>query len=231
MNASTPDSEANKHAWDTLYRKTAGSVWGSEPIPFVREFLDELSSEIDALVPILDAASGDGRHLPVLLETAGAVHSCDASAAAIEKQGQHHNGAVLKTRCDLAETPYEDGQFQFISLIDTIETLPDPEPALREMHRILRPGGKLLCNIPGEEDEISSEEMNPLQPDSAPAGYLYQDTYFYRFYSESDALALVERCGFGVVRNEIRHWRERAHPGFRDYDHDHTSRVLLLVRP
>lgn len=230
MTPSTPDPEANKVAWDTLYRVTTGSVWGNEPIPFVEEFLSPLHPEIGSDTPLLDAASGDGRHLPVLLKTEGAIHSCDASAAALEKQAQHFNGAVQRTRCDLASTPFEDAFFQFISLIDTIETLPDPEPGLKELHRILKPGGKLLCNIPGEEDDISAVEMDPLRPDEEPQAYLYQGTYFYRFYPEEDAIALVEGCGFRVLKNEIRHWQEQPHPGFRDYSHDHTSRVFLLTR-
>ena len=231
MTSTAPDSEANKRAWDTLYRETNGSVWGKDPIPFVEEILASLHGEIGAGDPVLDAASGDGRHLPLLRQTRGMVHSCDASEAALEKQCQPDTADdVRRSRCDLSATPYEDGHFQFISLIDTIETLPEPEPALREMHRILRPGGKLLCNIPDEEDEIAADAMDPLSADEEVPAYLYQGAYYYRFYPEGEALDLVRACGFEIVRNEIHHWREEPHPGFREYAHDHTSRVLLLIR-
>ncbi len=229
MTTSSGNTNANQRAWDELYRLTEGSVWGPDPIPFVAEFLGPLATELTAGSRLLDAAAGEGRHLPVLLGVPGSVHACDASPHALEKIASF-NGEVQRHRCELAATPFADDFFDFISLIDTIETLPAPEVDLREMCRILRPGGRLLCNIPGREDGISGIGMEPAS-DGEPASFLYQGTYYYRFYEEWEALALVAGAGFEVVRNEIRHWREEAHPGFREYPHQHTSRVLLLRKP
>lgn len=223
------DDEQNKQAWDDLYRDTRGSVWGSEPIPFVEEFLSDLAPEFAEKSTLLDAAAGEGRHVPCLLRSRGVVYACDASAHATEKLTKL-NGSVHRTQCDLNDTPFDDNFFDFISLIDTIETLPNPEPSLTELFRVLKPGGKLLCNIPGKDDEISGESMRPDKTEG-PASYLYQGTYFYRFYEEPEALELVARCGFEVLRNELRHWEEGPHPGFREYRHEHTSRVFLLVKP
>lgn len=224
------DTKANQQAWDELYRDTPGSVWGSRPVPFVSEFLEDIGPELSIESRFLDAAAGDGRHVPVLLERGGIVHACDSSPYALEKIARGYD-KVQRHRCDLARTDFEDGYFDFISLIDTIETLPDPEESLREMYRILKPGGLLLCNIPGKEDDISDVAMHPVAPDTASAAYLYRGTYYFRFYEESEAVALVGGCGFVVLRNEIRHWQEEAHPGFREYPHEHTSRVLLIRKP
>lgn len=224
------DTKANQQAWDELYRDTPGSVWGSRPVPFVAEFLGDIGAELSTDSRLLDAAAGDGRHVPVLLERGGIVHVCDSSPHALEKIARL-NREVQRHQCDLARTNFADGFFDFISLIDTIETLPDPGDSLREMHRILKPGGFLLCNIPGKEDDISDVAMNPVASDEASAAYLYRGTYFFRFYDETEAIALVEGCGFLVRRNEIRHWQEEAHPGFREYPHEHTSRVLLVRKP
>ncbi|MCB1061592.1 MAG: class I SAM-dependent methyltransferase [Verrucomicrobiae bacterium] len=230
MTESTGDTNANKRAWDELYRDTPGSVWGSQPIPFVAEFLADIESDLSSESRLLDAAAGEGRHVPVLLRSPGIVFACDASSHALEKIAQF-NGSVQRHQCDLAETPFADDFFDFISLIDTIETLPNPDVSLDEMHRILKPGGLLLCNIPGKEDNIAEVAMQPVGANEAAASYLYQGTYFYRFYEETEALSLVKSCGFEVQRNEIRHWEEEAHPGFREYAHEHTSRVLLLRKP
>ena len=220
------DPTENKQAWDALYRKTEGSVWGSAPIPFVETFVAALAGEFTEDSRLLDAAAGDGRHVPVLLGVPGQIHVCDASPHALEKLARF-NGKVEQRRCDLADTGFEDDFFDFISLIDTIETLPDPRECLTELCRIVKPGGKLLCNIPGKDDDISDVSMDPLHVNGDDS-YLYQGTYYYRFFMEQEALDLVAGCGFELLRNEISHWREKAHPGFRDYAHEHTSRVLLL---
>ena len=219
-------STRNKSAWNALYRDTDGSVWGTTPVPFVEEFLDTLRSELNDSSLLLDAAAGDGRHVPILLAMPGTVYACDSSEHALEKI-LPGNPDVQRVFCDLASTPFGNDTFDFISIVDTIETLPSPDSILVELHRILKPGGRLLCNIPGTEDGIASVAMEPVQ-ESGGESYLYRDTYFYRFYGELEALEMLTRCGFEVLRNDMRSWEEAAHPGFRDYRHGHTSRVFLL---
>lgn len=223
-------SEQNKQAWDSLYGETEGEVWGKNPIPFVREFIDGPGIALEDGSNLLDAAAGEGRHLPLLLKLPGRVHATDASSNALSKMAAVVPGEYEQVLCDLERMPFEDGFFDLALLIDTVETLPNVDEVLGEICRVLKPGGRLLCNIPGKEDGISSEDMEETVSTGSEPSYLYQGVYYYRFYTQSEALELVRRNGFEVVRNEVRTWTEDAHPAFRDHEHSHTSRIFLLEK-
>jgi SAM-dependent methyltransferase len=50
--------------------------------------------------------------------------------------------------CDLAQIPVEDGRFDRIVFNQVMEHLPDPLPVLRELQRVLKPGGRMICTCP-----------------------------------------------------------------------------------
>lgn len=49
---------------------------------------------------------------------------------------------------DLSETDYEDNYFDAIVCSEVLEHIPARERAVRELHRILKPGGTLLISMP-----------------------------------------------------------------------------------
>jgi ubiquinone/menaquinone biosynthesis C-methylase UbiE len=51
---------------------------------------------------------------------------------------------VVPTRGDAQTLPYTDGQFDSAYLVATLGEVPDQERALRELHRVLKPGGRLV---------------------------------------------------------------------------------------
>jgi len=60
-----------------------------------------------------------------------------------------HGAKHLDKSCDLTGSiPYGESEFDTIILSDVLEHLPEPMTCWREMHRLLRPGGKLLLNVP-----------------------------------------------------------------------------------
>ena len=48
----------------------------------------------------------------------------------------------------MTSVPLPDGSASVVCLLDVIEHLSDPQPALREAHRLLAPGGRLLVTVP-----------------------------------------------------------------------------------
>lgn len=46
------------------------------------------------------------------------------------------------------ELPYGDCTFDLVCLFDTIEHIPDDEQALREVRRVLKPGGSVFVSVP-----------------------------------------------------------------------------------
>jgi SAM-dependent methyltransferase len=221
-----PLAAANQQAWDRLYGMTADLVWGEQPIGFLEEFTPHLMPHRDSAARVLDAATGEGRNLPTLLRLGAEVYACDGSAHAIEKIPARIREQVRARVCDLYELPYPDECFDAILATDVIETLPEPLLALREMQRVLKQGGRLLCNIPGFEDGIAGIDMTPLGADR----FLFRNRYFYQFLDEERARDLLARSDFVVLKSELRQWSEAAHPEFRSHDHVHTSRVFLAEK-
>ena len=51
---------------------------------------------------------------------------------------------LVATRGDATALPYDDDSFDAVVLITVLGEIPDQEAALREIARVLRPGGRLV---------------------------------------------------------------------------------------
>lgn len=224
--AETQLSQSNQRAWDALYRSTSKSIWGTAPAPFLVHFAADLFALLRPGARLLDAGCGEGRNLSWLDLMPGTVVGCDASQGGLDKAKEVAPRGVELHCCELEVLPFADADFDLALLCDTLETLPAVDAVLHELHRVLKPGGWLLCNVPDDDDGIAGIDMQPLNDD----GFLYQERYFYRFWDEASARRLFHSVGFRVQRNQVCSWEEASHPGFRDGVHEHTSRVFLLQR-
>jgi len=219
-------SSKNKNQWDRLYGDTNNLVWGDTPVGFIKEFAGDMSVNLTEQSMLLDAACGEGRNIPAIKEMPGRLTVCDYSKHALQKMPAHLKEKVLRIRCDLSELPFMEESFDLVIAVDIIETLPEPEPAIHEIYRVLKEGALFLCNIPGMEDTISEKDMTPLGKDE----YLYQDKYFFRFVTEEAATALLKKCGFEIIKSKDCEWWEKDHEGFRDGEHMHRSHVFLAKK-
>ena len=98
---------------------------------------------------ILDAGCGNGRYSRFLLRHADsdALHHRlrpVAEHAAIGPAGDSPANRVTFAVADLTRLPYADGLFDAAVCGWVLEHLPDPRLGLRELARVLAPGGKLL---------------------------------------------------------------------------------------
>jgi SAM-dependent methyltransferase len=86
---------------------------------------------------------------------------------------------------DAASLPWEDGRFSVVTSLFSVEFHPDPGRSLREMHRVLRPGGRAVISLGWKVADAS------LSGTRDPSGY-------WR-WSAADARQLMEEAGFGDV--------------------------------
>src|ERR1700722_141470 len=97
---------------------------------------------------ILDAACGNGRYSRFLLRHADAdakLTTFDLSAKMLERaRTRLKSGRVTHAVADLTRLPYADGTFDAVVCGWVLEHLPDPTLGLRELSRVLAPGGELL---------------------------------------------------------------------------------------
>lgn len=64
-------------------------------------------------------------------------------------QNTIHTNPFLDIQCDLNQPlPFDNSQFDTIILSDVLEHISQPNSLWSEMHRILRPGGKIILNVP-----------------------------------------------------------------------------------
>jgi SAM-dependent methyltransferase len=97
---------------------------------------------------ILDAACGNGRYSRFLLRHAdpdAVLTSFDLSPRMLHRaRARLKNERVSQAVADLTRLPYADASFDAVVCGWVLEHLPDPRPGLKELARVLQPGGKLL---------------------------------------------------------------------------------------
>jgi SAM-dependent methyltransferase len=89
-----------------------------------------------------------------------------------EAIGYCRERGLTEVRLGSAETlPFQDGSFDLVTALDVVEHLDDDEAALREMRRVLRPGGNLLLTVPahpflwGDQDEVNQHRRRYVAPE------------------------------------------------------------------
>jgi SAM-dependent methyltransferase len=109
-----------------------------------RVFLDRFAAAAGAATPadgrVLDAGAGNGlyRH-----------HFDHAEYEAADFEavpGKEYSGNHYV--CDLAAIPVENDRFDIVLFSQTLEHLPQPGPVLDELHRVLKPGGRVFASAP-----------------------------------------------------------------------------------
>jgi ubiquinone/menaquinone biosynthesis C-methylase UbiE len=89
------------------------------------------------------------------------------------------------TRGDATELPYEDSSFDAAFLVTVLGEIPEQDPALRELARVLRPGGRLVVGeLFGDPHMVT---LGSLRPRAEAAGFAFERrlgsplAYFARF--------------------------------------------------
>ena len=94
---------------------------------------------------ILDLGCGTGI-LSRELADAGQLTSLDYATDAFPFC--RRRGLTRLVRADGHTLPFSDGAFEVVLAIDTLEHLHDDRAAMREMRRVLQPGGHAIVNVP-----------------------------------------------------------------------------------
>jgi ubiquinone/menaquinone biosynthesis C-methylase UbiE len=92
---------------------------------------------------------------------------------------------ITPAQADATALPYDDGSFDAAFLITTLGEIPDQDAALRELARVLKPGGRLVVGeLLGDPHYV---RLAPMRLRAAAAGLAYERRvgnalgYFVRF--------------------------------------------------
>ncbi|MGI8802054.1 MAG: class I SAM-dependent methyltransferase [Solirubrobacteraceae bacterium] len=99
---------------------------------------------------VLEVGPGSGVYLPVLSELAGTVVASDIEPAFLDRARElaASRSNVEVVLDDIVASDLPSASFDLVLCSEVIEHIPDPAAALASMHRILRPGGRLLLSTP-----------------------------------------------------------------------------------
>jgi ubiquinone/menaquinone biosynthesis C-methylase UbiE len=182
-----------------IYDADPGHEDGSSPwYRLVREYLGSVAG-----LRILEVACGRGGFVGELARAGAHVTGCDFSSAALRAASTKNCAANGQPRAaliqgDAQNLPFADNSFDLVISCETIEHLPEVESAIRGMHRVTRPGGKLFLTTPNYANfmglyEVYSRVRHPSRKDDQP---------FDRRQWFPQVLGWVRRAGWRVLRTD-----------------------------
>jgi SAM-dependent methyltransferase len=96
---------------------------------------------------------------------------------------------------DLTRMPFPDDDFDLVICSHVLEHVPDDAAAMREILRILRPGGRALLLTPYAQDGKGTDE-DPTVEDPSERNRRFGQWDHVRIYDREDFLARMRRAGF-----------------------------------
>ncbi|HUA73589.1 MAG TPA: class I SAM-dependent methyltransferase [Solirubrobacteraceae bacterium] len=137
---------------------------------------------LPARARILDAGCGSGRNM-VEFARHGAVTGVELSETSVCLARKRGAGEVVAG--SVLEMPFEPDSFDFAASLDVIEHLEDDLGALRELRRVVAPGGALLVTVPAYQWLWSGhDEVN----------------HHFRRYTRRSLQRVAEQAGWQQVR-------------------------------
>lgn len=172
---------------------------------------------------ILDVAAGTGGSTAALAESGAEVIACDLSEGMIDV-GRRRHPDIEFVQGDATDLPFESASFDAVTISFGLRNVDDTEKALREMARVVKPGGRLvIC-------EFSRPSWKPFR-------------VAYGFYLEQVIMRIAsvfssDDEAYEYLIESIQEWPDQEHLGKliarSGWDHvqyrNYTGGILALHR-
>jgi len=152
--------QMEQHTYSIMYQIEGQHWWFAGRRLIIKSFLERISANFSADRPhILDVGCGTGANLELLGEF-GDAEGVDVSTDALAFCRQRGLERVREGEAE--KLPYDNSSFDLATGLDVVEHLDDDLAGLREMHRVLKPDGRILVFVPafmflwGVQDDISN---------------------------------------------------------------------------
>ncbi|MEU7831138.1 MULTISPECIES: methyltransferase domain-containing protein [unclassified Nonomuraea] len=179
-------------------------------------------------VRVLDLGCGGGRHAFEVLRRGADVVAFDmdqseldsvaAMFVAMDKAGEVPPGAGGETVQGTAlDMPFEEGSFDRVIAAEVLEHIPDDMAAMREIFRVLKPGGTAAITVPSFLPERICWALDE-DYHTAPGGHV-------RIYTLAELSAKLKSTGFDIGPHHHAHglhapyWWIKCAVGVNNDDH------------
>jgi 2-polyprenyl-3-methyl-5-hydroxy-6-metoxy-1,4-benzoquinol methylase len=157
---------------------------------------------------VLDAGCGAGRHVCEAFRIRGVdvvgidlkwEDLCKTATTLYLMHAQNGGGqgSCLISQADVARLPFKDGAFNAVICSEVLEHIPDSRTAVRELVRVLKPGGKLVISVPRYLPERICWALSKAYH-SEPGGHI-------RIYRRKELKALLEAAGVACRAIRYKH--------------------------
>jgi 2-polyprenyl-3-methyl-5-hydroxy-6-metoxy-1,4-benzoquinol methylase len=187
------ESDSLKHqyaqAGETTY--VAGSESAAD---YIVERVDHMTATAGTPGKVLDIGAAQGAFLKACRDRGWETTGIELSPEGRDYAKTHHG-------MEFDSVPLEDlrlpaGSFDAVHMNHVLEHLVDPRGTLREIHRVLRPGGQFIVEVPNEIDDlfvqICSAIGRPPKPYPVPSPHIYH-------FNAPSLKRVLENAGFSVT--------------------------------
>jgi SAM-dependent methyltransferase len=151
--------EMERHTYSIMYEVEGSHWWFVGRRRIISSFIEKICRDMGKARPrILDVGCGTGANLEMLAQY-GEAEGVDVSQEALAFCRER---GLRNVRQGAAERlPYDDESFDLVTALDVVEHLDDDTAGLREMRRVLKPGGRAMLFVPafmflwGVQDDVS----------------------------------------------------------------------------
>jgi ubiquinone/menaquinone biosynthesis C-methylase UbiE len=191
--------------WSTNRKTFSGSNQGYAPN--LRRWMTAELRDLPRTAPVLEVGCGDGSFTTDLAERFSSVTGIDISAGQVAENTERLPNITFLQHDVSERFPFADGTFEVVWCSEVLEHLFDTAFALREMHRILKPGGRLLVTVPyhGRFKNILIALFNWDE-------HFVPSTSHIRFYTNRSLARIVRAAGLHSIRIKTcgmgRPWRD-----------------------
>ncbi len=177
-----------------------------------RQWLQDRMAAAPAPLSVLDVGCGPGQALDGLSRRQLHVHGIDVSPEMIAAASRRHPEDEYHVG-DATALPFADASMDVTLCLGVLEYVPEPRQVLSELHRVLRPGGRLIVSFPNRmsvfrrlsrvETALERRLLRLVRRGAAAARVAERPKYQHQHWSVSQVLGMLETTGFVVERRRF----------------------------